>query len=98
MKTGQPLVSYTQPNATQGDYATVVGHLEQHDQDPDEFIIGSSMANTHRRIKATVAVRQLAQQLRIDLSTIQGSGEHGMISPTGCKNRSKSKNRHSPRL
>jgi pyruvate dehydrogenase E2 component (dihydrolipoamide acetyltransferase) len=79
IKTGEPLVSFAVTSAKQPDKGTVVGNLEESSVvTEDNFIIGRQNANS-QRIKATPAVRILAKKLSIDLSTLKGSGENGII-------------------
>lgn len=79
IKTGDPLVAFTQDAAKPADKGTVVGNLEESgDIGDDNFIIGSSEAN-YKRIKATPAVRLLAKKLNVDLASVFGSGENGVI-------------------
>ena len=78
IKTGEPLVAFAADSAARVDKGTVVGNLEESsDVSEDHFVIGSS--STHQRAKATPAVRMLAKKLNINLSSLVGSGEHGMI-------------------
>ncbi len=79
IKTGDPLVSFAAEMSTRVDKGTVVGNLEESNEvSDDHFIIGSGHANTNRA-KATPAVRMLAKKLAVNLSTITGTGEHGMV-------------------
>lgn len=79
IKTGDPLVAFAAEIATKKDQGTVVGNLEEsNDVSEDHFIIGSSRSNANRA-KATPAVRMLAKKLDINLNTIIGTGEHGMV-------------------
>ncbi len=78
IKTGAPLVSFEAATNARVDKGTVVGHLEEsQDQSEDHFIVGSQ--NREHRKKATPLVRMLAKKLNVDLQTLQGSGEHGLI-------------------
>jgi len=79
IKTGEPLVAFVSTAEKPADKGTVVGNLEEsHDVTEDNFTIGVPL--THKqRIKATPAVKMLAKKLGVDLSTLQGTGEHGMI-------------------
>ncbi len=75
IKTGSPLVKFT-AQAQRVDQGTVVGHLEQsQDNSPDYFTIGT----TSSRVKATPAIRMLARQWGITLSTVAGHGPNGLI-------------------
>ena len=59
------------------DKGTVVGNLEESNEiSIDNFTIGSVDKNI---IKATPSVRLLAKKLGVDLQTVIGSGEHGVI-------------------
>ena len=78
IKTGDPLVAFAADTAARVDKGTVVGNLEESsDVYDDHFIIGSG--TNRQRIKATPAVKILAKKLGVNLSTLAGSGEHGMI-------------------
>lgn len=78
IKTGEPLVSFAAENIARIDKGTVVGHLEEsNDVSADHFVVGSG--GDRQRAKATPAVRMLAKKLAINLSTLIGSGEHGVI-------------------
>ncbi|WP_419418699.1 dihydrolipoamide acetyltransferase family protein [Legionella sp. D16C41] len=78
LKTGTPLVAFEASTTAKADKGTVVGNLEEsHDISEDNFTIGSN--NTTTRNKATPAVRMLAKKLGVNLATLLGSGEHGMI-------------------
>ncbi|WP_131783048.1 dihydrolipoamide acetyltransferase family protein [Legionella gresilensis] len=79
LKTGTPLVAFEATAAAKADKGTVVGNLEEsHDVSEDNFTIGASKTNT-TRAKATPTVRMLAKKLSVNLATLLGSGEHGMI-------------------
>lgn len=78
IKTGEPLVAF-KSEEIRIDKGTVVGNLEEsHEVSSDDFIIGSSHS-TQQRAKATPAVKLFAKKSGINLNTLQGSGEHGMI-------------------
>ncbi len=78
IKTGDPLVSFAASVTARVDKGTVVGNLEEcNDVCEDNFIIGSGSKNL--RAKATPAVRLLAKKLTIDLNTLTGTGDHGLI-------------------
>jgi len=79
IKTGAPLVSFAEDKKASADKGTVVGKLEEStDTGEDTFTIGHSQRNGSRP-KATPAVRLFAKQMAVDLNTVQGSGEHGII-------------------
>ena len=78
IKTGEPLVAFVASNSKSPDKGTVVGNLEESSEiSEDNFTIGSG--TTRSRIKATPAVKMLAKKLAIDLSTVKGTGDHGVI-------------------
>ena len=78
IKTGAPLVAFEAQSTARVDKGTVVGNLEEStDVSEDHFVIGSS--TSHQRAKATPIVRMLAKKLNINLNTLTGSGEHGVI-------------------
>jgi pyruvate dehydrogenase E2 component (dihydrolipoamide acetyltransferase) len=74
---GEPLLAFE----GEGDAGTVVGRLEGGggSQD-DQFFVGAAPSTReHLGARATPAVRQMARQLGVDLSTLSGSGEAGLI-------------------
>lgn len=82
IKTGEPLVTFAADVAVIKDKGTVVGNLEESaDISEDHFIIGAASTNS-QRVKTTPAVRLLAKKLGIDLNTLKGSGEHGLVTRT----------------
>ncbi|WP_028388800.1 dihydrolipoamide acetyltransferase family protein [Legionella fairfieldensis] len=79
IKTGDPLVGFEAVEAPRADKGTVVGNLEEStDVSDDHFIIGSGRTPPHRA-KTTPAVRLFAKKMGVDLATLSGSGEHGLI-------------------
>jgi len=83
LKTGTPLVGFEAEEAAKTDKGTVVGKLmEAEGVSVDNFNIGT----TNSRPKATPLVRQLAKKLSVDLSTLTGSGEHGLITREDVEN------------
>lgn len=79
LKTGSPLVAFEAQIGAKIDKGTVVGNLEEsHDLSEDNFTIGPSETHSARS-KATPALRMLAKKLGVNLATLSGSGEHGMI-------------------
>ena len=78
IKTGQPLVGFEAEVAPRVDKGTVVGNLEESTEvSDDHFVVGGSASQ--QRVKATPAVKMLAKKLGINLNTLAGSGDHGMI-------------------
>ncbi|QMT60219.1 dihydrolipoamide acetyltransferase family protein [Legionella sp. PC997] len=79
IKTGEPLVAFESTSAKAADKGTVVGNLEESSEVfEDNFTIGTQHT-TRNRIKTTPAVKILAKKLGVDLSTVKGSGEFGVI-------------------
>ncbi|ARB91339.1 dihydrolipoamide acetyltransferase family protein [Legionella longbeachae] len=79
IKTGEPLVAFVSTASKAADKGTVVGNLEESSEVfEDNFTIGVQHA-TQGRIKTTPAVKMLAKKLGVDLSTIKGTGEFGVI-------------------
>lgn len=75
IKTGSPLVRFSDASKSE-DAGTVVGHLEESKENrPDDFVIGTG----HASIKTTPSIRLLAKKLQVNLNTIKGTGEHGLI-------------------
>jgi len=81
IKTGDSLVGYEATSAQKVDKGTVVGNLEEsHEVSEDNFTVGTVQnQNSSQRSKATPAVRMLAKKLGLDLSTLTGTGDHGVI-------------------
>ncbi|MDP3705318.1 MAG: dihydrolipoamide acetyltransferase family protein [Legionellaceae bacterium] len=76
IKTGDPLMAFEALVAPREDKGTVVGNLEESTEiSEDNFIIGSA----NNRPKTTPNVRLLAKKLGVNLSTLSGTGEHGLI-------------------
>ncbi len=85
IKTGEPLVAFAAEATARVDKGTVVGHLEESsDVSEDNFIVGSG--STSQRAKATPAVRMLAKKLTIDLTTLSGTGDHGLVTREDVQN------------
>ncbi len=79
IKTGDPLVSFASTDSKPADKGTVVGNLEESSEiTEDNFTIGSQQSDKHR-IRTTPAVRMLAKKLGVDLSALNGTGDHGVI-------------------
>ncbi|MDI1351522.1 MAG: dihydrolipoamide acetyltransferase family protein [bacterium] len=79
IKTGAPLVSFTATSSKSTDKGTVVGNLEESSEiTEDNFTIGIQNSETNRP-RANANVKMLAKKLNVDLHTLKGSGEHGVI-------------------
>ncbi|MFA6036809.1 MAG: dihydrolipoamide acetyltransferase family protein [Legionellales bacterium] len=86
--TGAPLISFkiiTSTHAQKQDTGTVVGHIERSNAVVPETAQVMERSQT-AQIKATPAVKQLAKQLNIDLSTITGTGPNNTITAQDVKN------------
>ncbi|ASQ45964.1 dihydrolipoamide acetyltransferase family protein [Legionella clemsonensis] len=93
IKTGEPLVGFEAAEAARSDKGTVVGNLEEStDISEDNFIIGSSQSGSPRA-KTTPAVRLLAKKLGVDLKSLKGTGEHGVITRDDVQNAANEKAR-----
>ncbi|MCH9757467.1 MAG: 2-oxo acid dehydrogenase subunit E2 [Gammaproteobacteria bacterium] len=79
IKTGDPLAAFVAEKAASAeDKGTVVGTLEESAENfEDDFIIGS--ASPSSRVKTTPAARLRAKKLEIDLKTITGTGNNGLV-------------------
>ncbi len=77
--TGEPLIEFLSDEDT--DSGTVVGDLKRASavDRSDHFIIGAAPSSLAHRPPTTPALRSLAQRLNVDLSTIKGTGPHGVI-------------------
>lgn len=85
IKTGEPLVAFVSTTEKPADKGTVVGNLEEStDVVEDNFIIGSQRSS--QRVKTTPAVRMLAKKLGVDLSSLKGSGDNGVITREDVQN------------
>jgi len=77
---GEPLLEFVSDEA---DNATVVGALQTTSHQPDaddHFIIGSPRVSSRQQvIRATPAIRALAERLKVDISKVSGSGKQGLI-------------------
>ncbi|KTC86707.1 dihydrolipoamide acetyltransferase family protein [Legionella brunensis] len=79
IKTGEPLVGFAETESARSDKGTVVGNLEEStDISEDNFVIGASHS-TSQRVRATPAVRLLAKRLGVEIKSLSGTGEHGVI-------------------
>ena len=79
IKTGEPLVAFVSDQPKTVDKGTVVGNLEESAEvTEDNFIIGTQNAS-NQRVKTTPAVRMLAKKLNVDLHSLKGTGDHGVI-------------------
>ena len=87
IKTGVPLVGFeAAATAKKEDKGTVVGNLEEsHEITDDHFTIGTTHTRAERP-KSTPMVRMLAKKLNVDLATLSGSGEHGVITREDVEN------------
>ncbi len=96
--TGEPLVEFA--NEEQEDTGTVVGEIstsQPTSSTQDSFIIGAAPSSrNHQSIQATPAVRALAQRLRVDLSTLSGSGRGGHITPDDVQKTADMNRLHGP--
>lgn len=78
IKTGEPLAAFETASAKPADKGTVVGNLEESTElFDDNFTIGRESSSS--RIKTTPIVKMLAKKLGVDLNSLKGSGEHGVI-------------------
>ncbi len=79
IKTGEPLVSFESTATKASDKGTVVGNLEESSEiTEDNFTIGVQ-TSAKARIKATPVVKMLAKKLGVDLSSLKGTGDFGVI-------------------
>jgi 2-oxoisovalerate dehydrogenase E2 component (dihydrolipoyl transacylase) len=79
IKTGEPLVAFVSDTQKPADKGTVVGNLEESTEiSEDKFIIGTQ-DSSKKRIKTTPMVKILAKKLGVDLSSLKGTGEFGLI-------------------
>jgi 2-oxoisovalerate dehydrogenase E2 component (dihydrolipoyl transacylase) len=89
IQTGHPLVEFESSAEKPVDKGTVVGNLEESTViTEDNFYVGNSVSS---RAKATPAVRQLAKKMNIDLATLNGTGENGLITREDLENYTKGK-------
>ena len=80
LHTGEPLVEFA--GVEEEDTGTVVGKLEEAPEsaDDEQFFVGASPSTAEsQRVRATPAVRALAQRLGVDINTVQASSPTGNI-------------------
>ncbi len=80
LHTGEPLVEFA--GVEEEDSGTVVGKLEEAPEsaDDDQFFVGVSPSTAEsQRVRATPAVRALAQRLGVDINTVPSSSPSGSI-------------------
>lgn len=65
--------------------ATVVGNIEVSDNVLEEVATGVAVKATSGALKALPAVRSLAKQLGVDISTLSGSGKQGEVTAHDVK-------------
>lgn len=95
--TGEPLVEFA--NEEQEDTGTVVGEITAHEssEQRDDFIIGAAPSTRgHNHVRATPAVRALANRLQVDLNTLTGSGPNGSITPDDVQKAADMNRLHGP--
>lgn len=87
IKTGAPLIAFAEEETqTRADAGTVVGRLESSQKILTESPTGIAVSKSESaRIKASPAVRALAKELNIDLTTITPTGPSGSITLTDVK-------------
>ncbi|WP_286237159.1 dihydrolipoamide acetyltransferase family protein [Neptuniibacter halophilus] len=95
--TGEPLLEFAGEES--GDSGTVVGEIPRAAQSSaaqDEFIIGAAPSSLPQTpgLRATPAVRALARRLNIDLNQLQGSGQHGNITPADVEQAARLEQQH----
>ncbi len=91
IKTGAPLIAFAANETKPADKGTVVGHLEEsNDVSEDIFTIGND--NAKKRAIATPVVRILAKKLNVNLNSIVGTGDHGVITREDVEQEANKKN------
>jgi 2-oxoisovalerate dehydrogenase E2 component (dihydrolipoyl transacylase) len=87
IKTHAPLVEFEGEETVTKDKGTVVGSLEESTTvlDEGDMIIGAAKTASST-VKAMPAVRALAKQLNVDLSSVKPSGPQGQITAEDVKN------------
>lgn len=86
VRTGKPLVSFESDEEHREDGGTVVGKLESHEGVYEEsMMIIKSNSSSPSNIKATPAVKALAQRMGVDLTALIGTGPHHMITVSDVK-------------
>lgn len=80
IKTGAPLVRYEGEQSATTDQGSVVGNLPHSASvwDDGDVIIGAARTHTST-VKAMPAARVLANELKIDISKVKGTGPQGLI-------------------
>lgn len=87
IQTHAPLLEFEDGNVTTKDQGSVVGRLEENESvlNEDTMIIGAANKTRSPSIKAMPAVRALAKELNVDLSSITPTGPQGQISQEDVK-------------
>jgi 2-oxoisovalerate dehydrogenase E2 component (dihydrolipoyl transacylase) len=88
VKTHSPLLEFEEGEITKKDKGTVVGQLEENESvlNEGEMIIGFAANKTQSQtMKIMPAVRALAKQLNVNLSTVVPSGAQGQITADDVK-------------
>ncbi len=89
IKTGSPLVSFEGTAENREDAGTVVGKLESHAGILEEkMMIIKSKHQEKISAKATPTIKALALKLNVDITTITGTGNAGMITAADVKSAS----------
>ncbi|MDP3268960.1 MAG: dihydrolipoamide acetyltransferase family protein [Legionella sp.] len=79
IKTGDPLAGFVSETSKPADKGTVVGNLEESSEiTEDIYTIGTEHLDK-MRVKTTPAVKMFAKKLNVDIKTVKGTGEHGLI-------------------
>lgn len=79
IKTGDPLVAFAAEKVEHFDKGTVVGNLQESTEVIDDNFIIGTRGKSKKSVKVTPAVRLLAKKFNIDLSSVSGTGEYGII-------------------
>ena len=92
---GEPLLAYEGEET-----GTVVGRLESgNDSQEDQFCIGAAPSTrAHLGPRATPAVRQMARQLGVDLTSLHGSGAAGQLTAADVERAAAQLSRTHPRI
>lgn len=97
IKTGAPLITFDLAEETaSADKGSVVGALETSEKkwDDSQVIVGGSERDQTSRVKAMPAARVLAQEYKIDLSLVKGTGPQGLITVDDVKKQKQGEGDH----
>lgn len=80
IKTGSPLIAFDVETKPSEDAGTVVGNIESSGETiEDDFIVGGHNKRQSTRVRATPKVKAFARKHNIDLTSLKGTGQDGLV-------------------